>query len=162
MRCIRFDNKSTREERKKLDKLAPIKEIFEIFAQNCKNVYSTSKCAAVYEKLKVFRGKCGFKQYILSISAKYGLKIFALVDGITFYTSKMEVYVIMQPEERYQQNNRAAEVVKQLCHHISGSGRNITMDNWFTSYDLTKDLLSHNLNIVGTLKKIRGKFRRTF
>ena len=32
----------------------------------------------------------------------------------------MEVYVGMQPAGPYQKSNSAADVVKQLCHYISG------------------------------------------
>lgn len=45
--------------------------------------------------------------------------------------------------------------VKTLCETISGSNRNITMDNWFTSVKLADDLLAppYNLTMVGTIRK---------
>jgi hypothetical protein len=32
----------------------------------------------------------------------------------------------------------------------SGTGRNVTLDNWFASYPLAKSLLDHKLTMVGT------------
>lgn len=44
--------------------------------------------------------------------------------------------------------------VKQLTETIRGTNRNVTMDNWFTSVPLAKELLQdpHQLTIVGTLR----------
>jgi len=49
--------------------------------------------------------------------------------------------------------NQSERVVKELAVLYKGSGRNICMDNFFTSLPLVKHLLSWNLTIVGTLKK---------
>lgn len=49
--------------------------------------------------------------------------------------------------------NIAQTVVETLCESYVGTNRNITTDNYFTSYSLAKSLLSKGLNLVGTLKK---------
>ena len=87
LRCIRFNDKETREERLATDKLAPIREVFQAFVENCQNCYSISEYSTVDEMLAGFRGRCNFRQYIPSKPDKYGIKIFALVDAQTFYTS---------------------------------------------------------------------------
>ncbi|UYV69660.1 hypothetical protein LAZ67_7000129 [Cordylochernes scorpioides] len=40
LRCLRFDDITTRKERKKLDKLAPIREFVEAFVYNCEKLYT--------------------------------------------------------------------------------------------------------------------------
>ncbi|CAI9726105.1 Hypothetical predicted protein [Octopus vulgaris] len=51
-------------------------------------------------------------------------------------------------------DNSGAALVKQLVSHTNGSGRNITMNNWFTSYGLAVDLLkNYRLTLVGNLRK---------
>ncbi|KAJ4437553.1 hypothetical protein ANN_17698 [Periplaneta americana] len=72
-------------------------------------------------------------------------------DSRTFYVLNLEIYCDMQPEGQYRQSNSPSDVVKRLITPISGTGRNVTFDNWFMSVPLAKELLSdHNLTCVGT------------
>jgi len=66
IRCCRFDNKDTRDDRKKVDKLAPIRDFFDLFVKKCKEGYSLSAFVTIDEKIERFRGKCSFRQYIPS------------------------------------------------------------------------------------------------
>ncbi|KAJ8927649.1 hypothetical protein NQ314_019864 [Rhamnusium bicolor] len=140
LRCIRTDDKATRAERAKIDKLAPIRFFFDKFVDNCKNGYSLSKYVTGDEKLKAFRGRCSVRQYTPLKPSRYGIKIFALADAMMMYVSNMEVYVGQQPEGPFRVSNSPNIVVKRLCQHIYGSGRNVTIDNWFTSIDLVDAL----------------------
>nr|CAI5827952.1 unnamed protein product [Callosobruchus analis] len=46
---------------------------------------------------------------------------------------------------------------------ITKTGRNITIDNWFTSYELINELLeSHNLTLVGTMRKNKRQLPSEF
>ncbi|XP_069701433.1 piggyBac transposable element-derived protein 4-like [Periplaneta americana] len=153
VRCIRFDNKISRNERRKTDKLAAVREIFTIFVNNCKTHYSLGQSVTVDEQLLAFRGRCGFRQYIPSKPSKYGIKIFCLSDAKMFYTSNMEIYCGEQPDGPYQQENSADAVVLRLTEPIHGTGRNITADNWFTSLKLVKELEERKLSFVGTVRK---------
>lgn len=152
--CLRFDNKDSREERRKIDKLAPIRALFDRFVENCQAAYVPSEYLTIDEKLEAFRGRCAFRQYIPNKPAKYGLKVFALVDSKTFYILNLEAYVGQQPEGPYTLSNKPTDVVQRLVEPIKGSRRNVTFDNWFTSYDLvTKLLKEYKLTSVGTLRK---------
>ncbi|CAK1581579.1 unnamed protein product [Parnassius mnemosyne] len=165
LRVLRFDNIHTREQRKAVDKLAPIREIFEQFVKNCQINYKNTEYVTIDEMLESFRGSCGFRQYMPSKPAKYGIKLFSLVDAMTFYTKNLEIYVGKQPEGPYFQDTSTKALVKRMIEPISGTGRNVTMDNWFTSVPLAEDLLTnHNLTVVGTLRKnkpeIPSEFKR--
>jgi hypothetical protein len=154
LQCIRFDDKATRAERKKIDNLAPVREVFDKFVGNCKKAYSISEYATVDKKLEAFRGRCQFRMFIPSKPTKYGIKIYALVDARMFYTSNLEVYVGKQPHGPYQVRSSLGDVKERLCEPILGTGRNVTIDNWFTSYELAiRMLTNHRLKIVGTIKK---------
>ena len=152
LRCLRFDDKATRAERKKVDKLAPIRQIFEMFVENCKANYVPSEFVTIDEMLVAFRGKCSFRQYIPSKPAKYGIKIHAMCDAKTFYVYNMEIYAGLQPEGPYKTDkvyNSSIAVVTRLISTISKSARNVTFDNWYTSYSLVESLLhDHNLTAV--------------
>ena len=54
LQCIRYDDKTTRIESLKSDKLAPIRQIFQIFVNNCQKSYSISEYATVDEMLAAF------------------------------------------------------------------------------------------------------------
>ncbi|KAJ8930155.1 hypothetical protein NQ314_017071 [Rhamnusium bicolor] len=122
--CLRFDNKQTREERKKIDKLAPIREFFDLFHGNCKTDYSPSENVTIDEKLKGFRGRCSFRQYLPSKPSKSGIKIFALSNAKMYYTVSLEVYVGQQPDGPYKVSNSPNCIVERRCEPIKGSGRN--------------------------------------
>jgi len=82
--AIRFDDKSTRNQRKTTDKLAAIRFILDEFVKNCKSTYSLSEFFTIDEMLVPFRGRCSFIQYVPNKPAKYGIKIFALCDAKIF------------------------------------------------------------------------------
>lgn len=76
------------------------------------------------------------------------------MDSRIFFTSNMEVYVGTQPESPFKFENKPSSIVKRMITPISKTGRNITMDNCYTSIPLVNELLeNHNLTTVGTLRK---------
>nr|XP_023022605.1 piggyBac transposable element-derived protein 4-like [Leptinotarsa decemlineata] len=163
LQSLRFDNKHNRDQRKEIDKLAPIIGIFEKFVDNCKIHYSPSEYLTVDEKLEPFRGRVSFLQYMPKKPAKYGLKVFALVDAKTYYCLNMEVYVGTQPDGPYRQSNSPEDIVERLIEPVSGTKRNITFDNWFTSYPLMMNLLErHKLTSVGTVRKNKRQIPAVF
>lgn len=154
LRCIRFDNINDRKERKKIDKLAPIRNIFNIFVENCRKAIVPGPHLTIDEQLVAFRGRCPFRQYIPSKPARYGLKVFALVDSETMYTVNLEIYPGTQPDGPYKLSNSALDVVKRLAEVVKGTWRNITIDNWFTSVPLALELKKEfQLTMLGTIRK---------
>lgn len=151
LRFLRFDDKDTRQERRITDKLAAIREIFDHIATSCKAHYEMSEYVAVDEMLSGFRGKCPFRVYIPSKPAKYGMKIWVVSDCTTAYCGYMQAY--LGKVGNTVEKGQGARVVKDLCQHLYGSGRNITMDNFFTQYTLAQELLQNKLTIIGTLRK---------
>ncbi|GBP45216.1 PiggyBac transposable element-derived protein 4 [Eumeta japonica] len=163
MRCLRFDSKDTREERIKLDKLAPIRELFDIVVGTFKKYYSVSQYVTIDEKLEAFRGRCNFRQYIPSKPNKYVIKIYALTDAKMFYTHTMEVYVGKQPNGPNQVDNSGLALVLRLSENIYNTGRNITCDNFFTSIPLIDKLESqHKLTVIGTIRKNKRELPKHF
>ena len=151
--AIRFDDKSTRPARRTHDKLAAVREFYDAFNENCEKYYSPGDQLTIDEKLEPFRGRCSFIQYIPNKPAKYGLKIFDIVDSRTFYSLKLEIYCGTQPPGPYEAPNSSVAIVDRLITTYKGSSRNLTTDNWYTSLPLAQSLLASNITLVGTLKK---------
>lgn len=162
LRCMRFDDRDTRIARKAEDRLAPIREIFTEFVNNCQKNYSLGEYTTIDEMLAGFRGRCGFRQYIPSKPNKYGIKIYALVDAKMYYSHGLEIYAGKQPDGPYNISNKPTDVVRRLTACISGSGRNITADNWFTDIDLVQELKEKKLSYVGTLKRNKRQLPTEF
>lgn len=152
VRYLRFDDQNTREQRKSLDRLCHVRDIFEIFVKNCQTNYSPGENVTIDEMLPSFKGKCPFRQYMPSKPNKYGIKLFSLVDTKMSYTFNLEIYAGKQPDGPYNISNKPTDVVKRLVQPL-GVGRNITADNWFTDLRLVHELKAQKLTYVGSIKK---------
>jgi hypothetical protein len=73
--CLRFDDKQTRVDRKKVDTFAPVRDIWEEFIAICRSSYTPSSYMTLDEQLLAFRGRCGFRMFIPNKPAKYGIKL---------------------------------------------------------------------------------------
>lgn len=152
LRFIRFDDKSTRSERRKKDKLAPIRDLFNMIDANLSRTYSPGENLTVDEQLIPYRGRCPFKQYIPSKPDKYGMKMFWLCDAATGYPLKGIPY-LGKVRNSKPSVGIAHTMVRELCRRYERTYRNITTDNYFTSYDLASELLGNGLTLVGTVRK---------
>ena len=103
----------------------------------------------VDEQLYPFRGRCRYIQYIPSKPAKYGLKFWALCDSTTRYCWKIEMYT---GRDDRRDVPLGSHVVLQLANGLNGSGINITMDNFFSSLALARELRTRGMTLLGTVK----------
>lgn len=74
LQYLRFDDKSTRTARREKDKLAAIRDLWEILNNNLLKYYLPGLNLTVDEQLVPFRDRVVFKQYLPSKPDKYGLK----------------------------------------------------------------------------------------
>ena len=150
-RCLRFDSKETRTERRSRDKLAPIRELHDKFAARCRANFKPGSNICVDEQLVAFRGRCPFRIYLPSKPGKYGIKVWVCCDVDTAYCSNFEVYT--GKTGRAPEVGQGERVVLQMTAHLAGSGRGCTGDNFFTSSKLALSLLQRNITYVGTVRK---------
>ena len=104
LQFIRFDDKSTRAQRKENDKLAAFREIWNAFVENCKKLYEPFEEVTADEQLVAFRGKCPMRQYMKSKPAKYGIKVWAAADVKTSYLYNLQVYTGRLPGSPPEKN----------------------------------------------------------
>ena len=158
---LRFDNKETRVVRKTIDKFAPIRELWDIFINNCKSYYTPFQFCTIDEQLVGFRGKCPFRIYMSSKPDKYGIKVMMMNDSKTFYMINAIPYI---GKVSTQDNESVpAYYVRKLSEPIHGTNRNLTVDNWFTSIPLAEQMLEqYKLTLLGTLRKNKREIPPSF
>ena len=67
------------------------------------------------------------------------------------------------PYKADKEYNSSNPVVPRLTSHISGSARNVTFDNWYTTYSLVESLLcDHTLTAMGTTGKNKREIPKDF
>lgn len=112
--------------------------------------------------LVAFRGRCRFKIYMPKNPAKYGIKIQALTDAKTHYFLNGYIYTgrncdgfgLTNEEKNFLVPTQS---VIRLTKPIYNTNRNVTADNWFSSVQLARELLSRKLTYVGTLRKNKAE-----
>lgn len=158
--ALRFDERSTRNERRSRDKLAPIRTIWNKFIVRCRRNYIPNDTMTVDEQLLTFRGRCSFKMFIPSKPGRYGIKIWALCDADNNYFYNGDVYTGRQGTQR--EVNQSMRVVLELTEPISNTARNIVGDNFFSSVPLVKSLLARNLTYFGTIRQNKPELPQAF
>ena len=155
--CISFDDLSTRQARWKHDRFAAIRELFEIFGENCCKHVIPDEYLSLDKTLYPMRTSIGFKQFIPSKPAKYNL-LFKSINAVRCsYTFAITPYCGKprdQPTAYYTPGteNVVNYLVIQLQKHVDIQGRNISFDRLYTSISLAKWLLLNNITCVGTLQ----------
>ncbi|CAH2088017.1 unnamed protein product [Euphydryas editha] len=89
---LRFDDASTRDQRKQTDGATAIADIFSEFIANCQKYYKIGETTTIDEMLVSFRGRCRWKKYMPNKPCKYGLEIKCLTDSATGYLYNAYLY----------------------------------------------------------------------
>ena len=150
LRFLRFDDFSTRIERNRNDKLAPIRYVFEKIRSSLFDAYYPGKYLTLDEHLCRYRGRCPFRQYIPSKPDKYGIKIWIIADARTYYPVETEIYLGKQ-----QLSNKTEDLVCRLVSKLR-PGHILIGDNYFTSINTIERVRRENIVLYfGTLRKTR-------
>ena len=162
--CLRFDDKNTRNERKKKDpKLAAFRDVFDALVSKCSKLYRPSDVCTVDEQLQGFRGRCPFRIYLPSKPDRYGIKVMMLCDAKSFYIiMNAEIYEGKGSKQRGFRTLAEYYLLGNLTKPILGGNRTICCDNWFTSIPAAQELLKKGTTIVGTLRKNKKEIPASF
>jgi len=152
-KSFRFDDKTRRD---KNDVLSPIRNVVNLLNKNLNSLYIPGSLLCIDEQLVEFHGRVSFRQYIPTKPGKFGIKIFWLVDAENSFPLTCLVYIgaqTLSEEERENCHSVSEAVVMKLSTPFLNCGRNITMDNWFTSAQLADKLMQKNTTLVGTIRQ---------
>lgn len=151
---LRFDNVETRQGRLVRDKLAAVRLLIDGFVDHSRRSYVPGPSITIDEQLYPWRGRCRYRQYMASKPAKYGLKWWLACDSDNYYCWNIQFYCGRE-EERGPGIPLGEQVVLSLTEPLTGSGRNVTCDNFFTSLSLARKLHEREMTLVGTMRTNR-------
>ena len=148
---LRFDDKETRSERRNRDEFAPIRDIWEQLMSNMRKHFVPRPFITVDEQLIPWRGRCKFLQYLPSKPDKYGLKVFWACDSENNYPLVAKPY--LEKIGQTHQVNLGRTTAFEICAPYFGTGRNLTVDNFFTDIELCDMLERQKMTLVGTVRR---------
>ena len=154
LRYLTFDNKGDRRQRQVSDKMAAIREIWDLFQMNIRKFYVPSERITVDEQLYGYRGYSPGRCYMSSKPAKYGIKFFWLCDAKNGYALAGTIYSGKASDGR-RETGLAEKTVVSLTSFYNKSGRNVFVDRYFTSHSLCLTLLQNGLTMTGTIMASR-------
>ena len=158
--CLSFDEPENREERKKADKFAIMRDYFEAFNKNCGRYLAPPVFLAIDKTLYPTRGRFGFKQYIHGKPDKFGINFKSINSVEVLYTHSIVVSA-GQPENGngpYYTPTvlcTVQKLVSNLKKHVELSGRNISTDKYYTSLPCAEYLMRNNITTIGTMRSNR-------
>ena len=159
MKHLRFDNCSTRRERRQEDKFCLISEIWNNFIENCKKCFVPSFDLTIDEQLFPCKTRCPFIQYMPNKPDKFGIKFWLLVDVRSKYLCNGKPYLGKDPT-RNRENDLPTDVCLWLMQPFLKKGYNVTMDNYFTSINLAEKLKTEKTTLLGTIRKQRKEISK--
>ena len=94
--------------------------------------------------------------------AKYGIKYWSIVDNYSSYVLKLNIYLGRNDQQVRKESVGESVVFKLAEPYFNKECRVISADNFFSSLELTRTLLSKNLLFVGTLRKNKPEIPLNF
>ncbi|XP_043471317.1 piggyBac transposable element-derived protein 4-like [Leptopilina heterotoma] len=146
---------SSEKEAESNDKLRKIRPLFETIIEKFKEAYRPGEKVSIDESLLKFKGRLSFKQCILSKRSRFGIKIYKCCDSDNGYIYNASIYLGKNPNEKNKLIGVSGMVVVNLFDDLSGQGRTLFVDNWYSSPSLFVYLNGKKNNVVGTVRTNR-------
>ena len=121
------------------DWLYKISLVVEYFVSKSETLYTPEQHAAIDEELLLWKGRLGFKHYIPSKRARFGIKMFSLCEVPSYLWSTF-VYIGKDlpagNDELQKELGKSGAVIPKLKQDLYGKGYHTYVDNWYTSEKL--------------------------
>ena len=137
------------------DPLYKIRPLLDIVEPLYLNSYVPGCELAIDESMIKFKGRIHFKQYLPSKPTRWGIKVYALCESKTGFLLKFIVYTGKNTFPRDPQLLLSEQVVSSLLHGFSDFNHIVYMDNFYSSPNLFRQLVTRNIGAVGTVKHSR-------
>lgn len=127
-----------------------ILEIWNQFIYNSQCCYKPHENISIDEQLFPTKARCKFTQYMPNKPHKFGIKFWLAVDVQSKYVINGIPY--LGKDETRNSTPLGEFVVMKLAEPYLHHGRNITTDNFFTSFPLAEKLVAKGTSLVGTIR----------
>nr|XP_023697285.1 piggyBac transposable element-derived protein 4-like [Paramormyrops kingsleyae] len=154
---IRFAKHETEVAASAEDKLAPIRDVWELWVDKLNLLYNPDQDVAVIERLIPFKGRCHFQQNVPNKPGKYAIKLWLACDSVSSYVWTVKLYTGKTAGES-EKKIRSTRVVLDLTKGLKG--HTIFCDSFFASYELAQELLRRKLSMVGAVRRNRPELPR--
>ena len=124
--------------------------------------YTPEQNLGLDEYLPLWKDQLAFKIYILSKRERYDIKLYMVCESDTGYLLRFIVYtgaftVYQDPVEelskQFDDYTNPSKVVLPFLRGFYNEGYCVTLDNFYTSPEIAKELLSLGADCYGTLRK---------
>ena len=137
-----------------------LRKIFESFNVNCTTLRIPSEYFAIDKTLYGYRGMVKLKQYNPNKPAKYGLLHWSISDSVVPYTYFTLPYAgkpKIEGSEFYvtSTNEHSMYLLDKLSSHVNITGRNVSLDHYFTSVTIAHYLKEEKMTLVGAMRANR-------
>ena len=155
MKHLRFDNVSTRAERKtKSEKFCLISETWSAFIENCQKCYVPNLNLTIDEQISPCKTRSPFIQYMPNKPDKFGIKFWLLAESKSKYLCSGKPY-LGKDLSRKKENDLPTNVCLSFLKPYFKKEYNVTTDHFFTNIKLTETLKLEKTTIIGTVRKQR-------
>ena len=137
------------------DRLFKIREVYDILTSAFMMAYTPGRDVCIDEGMIRWFG-CGFRTYLPSKRAKYGMKAYKLCED-SGYTYRFQLYTGQAhaaPSDS-EEHSPLERLVLHLMGGLLNQGRVLYMDNYYNSPTLAKLLYQQQTHVVGTLRMNR-------
>ena len=158
MKFLHFSNNESFDSRSHPHpKLKKIYEIFQLLSRKFQTIYMPEKDIAVDESLVPYKGKLGYKQFIPSKRARFGVKLYELCESSSGYIWNIIIYTGKDTpfSNNYSSYGIATRCVMTLIEPLLNKGYCVSLDNFYNSPELADLLISNKTDVYGTLRQNR-------
>jgi hypothetical protein len=162
LRCLQVTNPATYIEDRsssKFDKLHQMRWLINEMKASYKREWQLGQHMTIDETMINYKGKyCLARQYMMKKPIKWDLKIWVMVDATSHIISDFEVYcskstaTLARGMSQGVEQNLVHRVVTDLTTGLDNKDHVITMDNFFTSVGLFRDLEHRGIYATETMR----------
>lgn len=136
-----------------IDKYWKLRPIISMLHDSFHLATSADEHIAIDEMIIPFKGRSGLKQYMKAKPKKWGFKVWVQANH-NGYVNCFDLYQGQCKNAVRSNFGPIGDTVLKLCHDIHGTHK-LFMDNLFTSLPLIRQLITHDIFVLGTLRTNR-------